>query len=41
LQSGQMTAETSEKSVFTAARCKSADRRFAIILKTMEVSATC
>ena len=32
LQSGQMTAETLEKSVFTAIRCKSADRRFTIIL---------
>lgn len=40
----QMTAETSEKSVFTAVRCKSEDRRFTIILsvrQTMEVSATC
>jgi len=27
-----MTAETPEKSVFTATRCKSADRRFTIIL---------
>ena len=32
LQSGQMTAETSEKSVFTATHCKSADRRFTITL---------
>ena len=32
LRSGQMTAETPEKSVFTATRCKSADRRFTIIL---------
>ena len=32
LQSGQMTAETLEKSVFTAIRCKSADRHFTIIL---------
>ena len=31
-QSGQMTAETAERSVFTATRCKSADRRFTIIL---------
>ena len=32
LQSGQMTAETPEKSVFTAIRCKSADSSFTIIL---------
>ena len=32
LRSGQMMAETSERSVFTATRCKSADRRFTIIL---------
>ena len=32
LRSGQMTAEASEKSVFTATRCKSADRHFTIIL---------